>query len=85
MVNYLQVRGYYNGPNLRYLEKRGFDGYIPNKIQATTMKTGNKPDKKFSKDEFTCNSEKDEFTCPHNEKPVLKGVYDYNGKAHLLR
>ena len=34
--------GYFNGSNLRYMEERGLDGYIPDRKQAGEMK-GNKP------------------------------------------
>jgi len=34
--------GYFGGPNLRYLETKGLDGYIPDRKQAGEMK-GNKP------------------------------------------
>jgi len=30
--------GYFSGPNLRYLEKKGLDGYIPDSKQAQKQK-----------------------------------------------
>ena len=73
--------GYFNGSNLRYMEERGLDGYIPDRKQAGEMK-GNKPkDGPFSKDSFDYDEEKDQFLCPTGEILSRKGEYEYNGKS----
>jgi len=73
--------GYFSGENLKYLERKGLDGYIPNQKQAGEIKTGKKKNKKYIKDKFTYNTEEDNFTCPHDEILTLKGEYEYNGKV----
>jgi len=72
--------GYFSGANLRYLEEKGLDGYIPDSKQAGEMK-GNKPkDGPYSKDKFEYDEEKDLFICPNGEILSRKGEYEYNGK-----
>ena len=72
--------GYFSGPNLRYLETSGLDGYIPDRKQAGEMK-GNKPKVNlFSKDSFDYDEETDQFLCPSGEILSRKGEYEYNGK-----
>jgi transposase len=72
--------GYFSGANLRYLEEKGLDGYIPDSTQAGKMK-GNKPKMSpFSKDSFEYDEDKDQFLCPNGEILVRKGEYEYNGK-----
>ncbi len=73
--------GYFSGPNLQYLEKKGVDAYIPDSKQAGEMK-GNKPRDggPYSKDKFEYDEEKDQFICPNGEILVRKGEYEYNGK-----
>ena len=72
--------GYFSGANLRYLEEKGLDGYIPDKKQAGEMK-GNEPKMSpFSKDSFEYDEDKDQFLCPNGEILVRKGEYEYNGK-----
>lgn len=72
--------GYFSGANLRYLEEKGLDGYIPDRKQAGEMK-GNKPElNPFSKDSFDYDEDKDQFLCPNGEILGRKGEYEYNGK-----
>lgn len=72
--------GYFSGPNLRYLETSGLDGYIPDRKQAGEMK-GNKPEMSpFSKDSFYYEEEKDQFLCPNGGILSRKGEYEYEGK-----
>jgi transposase len=72
--------GYFSGANLRYLEEKGLDGYIPDRKQAGEMK-GNKPKMSpFSKDSFAYDEDKDQFICPNGEILVRKGEYEYKGK-----
>jgi len=72
--------GYFSGANLRYLEEKGMDGYIPDSKQAGEMK-GNKPkDGPYSKDKFEYDEDKDQFICPNGEMLSRKGEYEYNGK-----
>jgi transposase len=73
--------GYFSGPNLRYLEEKELDGYIPDSKQAQTMK-GKKPkDSPYSKDKFEYNEEKDLFVCPHGEALTRRGTYEYKGRS----
>jgi hypothetical protein len=72
--------GYFSGPNLRYLEEKGLDGYIPDSKQAQEQK-GNKPKTSpFSKDSFDYDEDKDQFLCPNGEILSRKGEYEYDGK-----
>jgi len=72
--------GYFSGANLRYLEEKSLDGYIPDGKQAGEMK-GNKPKMSpFSKDSFDYDEDKDLFLCPNGEILSRKGEYEYNGK-----
>lgn len=72
--------GYFNGPNLRYLERKKLDGYIPDQKLASEMK-GKKPkDNPYSKDRFEYDEERDQFICPQGEILTRKGEYEYNGR-----
>lgn len=66
--------GYFSGENLRYLEKKNLDGYIPNKKQASKFKGEKCKNKPYSKDKFAYDPLKDEFTCP------LGGILTREGK-----
>ena len=72
--------GYFSGPNLRYLEKKELDGYIPDSKQAQEQKGKKVKDSPYSKDKFTYDEEKDQFICPNGEVLTRKGEYEYNGK-----
>ena len=65
--------GYFSGPNLRYLEQKGLDGYIPDSKQAQEQKGKKAKDGPYSKEE-------DQFICPNGEILIRKGEYEYNGK-----
>ena len=72
--------GYFSGANLRYLEEKGLDGYIPDSKQAGEMK-GNKPKvSPFSKDKFEYDEDKDRFLCPNGGILSRRGEYEYKGK-----
>lgn len=53
--------GYYSGENLRFLEEKGLDGYIPDSWQAQEEKKGPGT---FSKSNFSYDEDKDKFICP---------------------
>ena len=72
--------GYFSGANLRYLEEKGLDGYIPDSKQAQELKGKEPKSWPFSKDKFEYEEEKDQFLCPNGEILVRKGKYEYNGK-----
>lgn len=72
--------GYFNGPNLRYLEGKKLDGYIPDSKQAQEMKSKKLKDNPYSKDKFEYDEEKDCFICPQSEVLTKKGEYEYKGK-----
>jgi len=44
--------GYFTGPNLRYLEEKELDGYIPDSNQPQKMKGKKLKDLPYSKDKF---------------------------------
>ena len=71
--------GYFSGPNLRYLEENGVDGYIPDSKQAQEM-NGKVKDGPYSKDKFVYDEENDQFICPNGEILTRKGEYVYKGK-----
>lgn len=73
--------GYSSGANLRYLEEKGLDGYIPDSKQAQEHKGKNPKDWPFSKDKFDYDEDKDLFLCPNGEILSRKGEYEYNGKS----
>jgi len=72
--------GYFSGRNLRYLEEKGLDGYIPNSKQAQELKGKKIENNPYSKDKFEYDEVKDHYTCPNNEILTKKGEYEYNGK-----
>jgi len=72
--------GYFSGPNLRFLEQKRLDGYVPDSKQAQEQKGKKIEDSLYSKDKFTYDEEKDQFICPHGEILTRKGEYEYNGK-----
>ncbi|NQE45025.1 hypothetical protein C5S31_03245, partial [ANME-1 cluster archaeon GoMg2] len=73
--------GYYSGANLRYLEEKGLDGYIPDSKQAQKHKGKKVEDSPYSKDKFEYDEENDQFICPHGEVLVRKGEYMNKGKS----
>jgi len=72
--------GYFSGENLRYLEQKGLDGYIPDSKQAQEQKGKKVEDRPYSKDKFAYDEEKDQFRCPGGEFLIRKGEYEYKGK-----
>ncbi|CEG14005.1 transposase (fragment) [groundwater metagenome] len=56
--------GYFNGPNLRYLEKKKLDGYIPDSKQTQEMKNKKLEETPYSKDKFEYDEKRDCFICP---------------------
>ena len=72
--------GYFSGANLRYLEQKGLDGYIPDSKQAQEQKGKKVKDSPYSKDKFKYDEEEDQFICPNGEILIRKGEYEYNGK-----
>ena len=72
--------GYSTGPNLRYLEGKKIDGYIPDTKLAGEMK-GKKPkDSQYTKDKFRYDEKKDQFICPQGGILTRKGEYQNKGK-----
>ena len=72
--------GYSKGPNLRYLEEKELEGYIPDTKLATEMK-GKKPkDSQYTKDKFRYDEKKDQFICPQGGILTRKGEYQNRGK-----
>lgn len=72
--------GYYNGQNLRYLEEKELDGYIPDNRQAQEMKGKTLKDDLYSKDNFEYDEKNDCFICSQGEMLTRRGEYKYKGK-----
>jgi transposase len=72
--------GYFSGSNLRYLEEKGLDGYIPDSKQAQKHKGKKVEDSPYSKDKFVYDEENDQFICPNGDVLVRKGEYMVKGK-----
>lgn len=72
--------GYFTGPNLRYLEEKKIDGYIPDTKLASEMKGKKLKDSQYTKDKFGYDEEKDQFICPQGEILTRKGEYQNKGK-----
>lgn len=73
--------GYFTGSNLRYLEQKGLDGYIPDANLTKEMKGKKQKNNPYSKDKFEYDEERDCFICPNGEVLIKKGEYEYNGKV----
>ncbi|MBW6470925.1 MAG: transposase, partial [Methanosarcinaceae archaeon] len=73
--------GYFTGDNLRYLEEKKLDGYIPDNNLATEMKGNKRNNNLYSKDKFGYDEENDCFICPNGDVLVRRGEYEYNGKV----
>jgi len=70
--------GYHTGPNLRYLEDKKLEGYIPNKQQAAAAKGRDKGP--YAKDKFRYDEARDCFICPQGNS-IPKGTeYMYRGR-----
>ncbi|MBT9439568.1 MAG: transposase [Desulfobacterales bacterium] len=72
--------GYFTGGNLRYLEEKGLDGYVPDANLTKEMKGKKQKNNPYSKDKFEYDEERDCFICPNGEVLIKKGEYEYNGK-----
>jgi len=72
--------GYFSGENLRYLEQRGLNGYIPDSKQAQEQKRKKVEGGPYAKDKFAYDVEKDQFRCPNGEFLSRTGEYEYKGK-----
>lgn len=74
--------GYFSGANIGYLNKRKFDGYIPDQDITSKIKGKKIVDKQFSKNSFDYDHKKDCFICPNGETiPFDYDYYDrYKGK-----
>jgi len=74
------VNGYFTSPNLRYLEKKGLNGYIPDSKQAQKHKGKKVVDSPYTKDKFEYDEANDQFICPNGDVLVRKGEYMVKGK-----
>lgn len=71
--------GFYSGENLKYLEDRKINGYIPDSVQAQKMKGKTLKPNTFGKGSFGYDEANDCFTCPHGK--ILSPYYQYYDKA----
>lgn len=74
--------GYNSGPNLKYLEDKEIDGYIPDRDLAKRMKS--KIDDPYSKDKFRYDETRDVFICPEGTILEKKGRHKYNGRYKFV-
>jgi hypothetical protein len=72
--------GYFTGPNLRYFERKGLDGYIPDSKQAQEHKGKKVVDSPYTKDKFDHDEANDQFICLNGDVLVRKGEYMVKGK-----
>jgi transposase len=73
--------GYFSGGNLRFLERKRIDGYIPNSTQAQELKGNEVGVGPFAKEQFEYDEATDQFRCPNGKILSRKGEYEYNGKS----
>lgn len=69
--------GYLTGSNLKFLEDKGIDGYIPD--QNKKLKNA------YDKRHFKYDREKDEYICPGKERLVFNKEYFDKGKGKRIR
>jgi len=69
--------GYFSGPNLKYLEDKELDGFIPNSKQAQIMKGKTVTNDPFGKECFEYDEKNDVFICPNKEILIFRHEY-YN-------
>lgn len=72
--------GYFSGGNLRFLERKRIDGYIPNSTQAQELKGNEVEVGPFAKEQFEYDEATDQFRCPQGEFLSRNGEYEYGGK-----
>ena len=60
--------GYYTGRALRFLEKRGLDGYLPDKKQASVNKGTQIEEKFYPKEMFRYDRATTSFICPRGKR-----------------
>ena len=77
--------GYHNGENIRYLNDKKFDGYIPNQIEAQKAKGKAVIIDKFDKSNFGYDDKKDEFICPTGNKLKFSCEYYSKEKKRNIR
>jgi transposase len=69
--------GYFSGPNLKYLEDKELNGFIPNSKQAQRMKGKTVTNDPFGKECFEYDEKNDVFICPNKEILIFRHEY-YN-------
>jgi transposase len=70
--------GYFSGANIGYLNKRKFEGYIPDQEITSKIKGKKVVNKQFSKNSFDYDHKNDCFICPNGKK--IPFDYDYYDK-----
>ena len=60
--------GYYTGKALKYLERRGLDGYLPDKKQASANKGTKREEKFYPKEMFRYDAGSICFVCPQGRR-----------------
>jgi hypothetical protein len=57
--------GYSSGENLKALEEKALDAYIPDRAYQSAIRTGKDPrEDRFHKENFSYDEQEDAFTCP---------------------
>lgn len=77
--------GYHNGENIRYLNDKKLDGYIPNQAEAQKAKGKNVIVHKFDKSNFGYDDKADEFICPAGNKLKFSCEYYSKEKKRNIR
>ncbi|MCC7561965.1 MAG: IS1182 family transposase [Methanobrevibacter arboriphilus] len=67
--------GYSTDLNMEYLEENKLDGYISSRKLSRKLKSYNKKDNPYSKDNFIFNREKNTYICPEGQILDKKGTY----------
>ena len=80
--------GYFSGANLRYLEQKGLDGYIPDSKQAQEQKGKKAKNGPYSKDRFRYDEEEDQFINQIKTKGGIRRIirtyeHEMQGESYL--
>ena len=76
--------GYSSGENLKKLEEKTIDAYIPDRAYQSTIRTGKDPrEDRFHKENFCYDEEKDIFTCPEGKTLHFSCFQKRQGKEPL--
>ena len=76
--------GYSSGENLKKLEQKAIDAYIPDREYQSNIRKGKDPkENQFDKENFSYDEEEDTFTCPEGKKLHFSCFQKRKGKEPL--